>query len=914
MFDRKFIFQEGDASGWLLFFLAGIAAAILILSLRWCARKRTGSASSAGIATEILAGLMLAGFAWQLWRMNLTGWIWLSIFLTVGAAGLIVVLMQYERKLVSKTVGNTLLVLRLLVLLTFFLTLLKPALTWELDKSHSGRILVAVDLSESMGTTDSHATQAEKLRWARTLDLIGNAETQSRLDAWQTAFDRGREPEWVSAEETSDPERRRVLAKSRREQLAEIFQQLDHIPRKEIARRLLTETNSPLLPRLEEVGTLEVLVFGGKAESADAEALPGFVKHPPDSILPQISDLTRGLSPTAGNESSAPLIGVVLVTDGRDNAGRDAGRIAARLGNAAAPVFPVLIGSVERPKDLAVAHLDYPQLSFKKDKRILTAVLNTSGFAGKEVTVVLEPAGKEPIIRTITPSQTEAVLTFELENEEIGRHEYTLTIKPQEGETRRDNNSRRFALTIVDDKVHVLIAEGEARWEFRFLTNAFYRDAGVGRENVKEVVFHQPYIGILEDTWFPRKLKLPKKPDDLADSAFADPDLVIIGDVASADMPEEAWLLLERFVAETGGTLVMVAGKNDFPLGFRSPTLERLLPITNPRAINIDGNQGAGDPTERGFHLRLTPDGEREAMLQFETSGRLDNDRVWENLPGHTWGIFGEVKPNATVFVTADMGRGGNFTLEQERKNAVIVHQYLGTGQILWIGIDSTWRWRHRVGDKYHHRFWGQLGRWATRNKASAGNEVVRFGLQRTEIEFGEDAIVQARWTQKFLLKNPDPHAKAAIFRKQTDKTGHSQFESKPFSTLDLEPTRTGSLLHEARAISLPPGEYKVKLEAPLAERDGQEVSTTFYVNEKPTLELSDLSANRRLLQHLADVSDGHLYFPDTLSTLPERLIPPEYRSKKREEIELWDNWPILLLFFALLTIEWIVRKLNGLP
>jgi hypothetical protein len=400
--------------------------------------------------------------------------------------------MQYERKLVPRAVGNTLLFLRLLVLGVFFLTLLKPALTWELDKTHSGRILVAIDLSESMATTDSHATLSEKLRWARTLGLIGNAENKSRLDSWQAAFDKGEEPQWVSPEETSDPERRTVLAKSRQEQLNEIFNQLDQIPRKDIARRLLAETQSPLLARLENVGTLEVVGFGGKAESVDAEALSKFVEKPPTSILPQISDLTQGLSPAVGNESSAPLMGVVLLTDGRDNAGRDASRLASRLGNANSPVFPILIGSEQRPKDLAVAHLDFPQLSFKKDKRILTAVLNTSGFEGQEVTIVLEPAGGEPVTRKITPNQTETVATFELENEDIGRHEYTLTITPQEGETRRDNNSRRFALTIVDDKVHVLIAEGEARWEFRFLTNALYRDEGVGRENVKEVVFHQP--------------------------------------------------------------------------------------------------------------------------------------------------------------------------------------------------------------------------------------------------------------------------------------------------------------------------------------------------------------------------------------------------------------------------------------
>lgn len=918
MFERRFILQEGDASGWLLVYLAGLGIAVLILALQGFGRSRPQSKPRspgwAGRTATLIAVVLLLGCGWQLWRMNLTGWLWASLLMTLGAGVLILKLLQYERKLVPNAVGNTLLILRLFILAVFFLTLLKPALTWELDKSHSGRVLVAVDLSESMETTDTHAAMGEKLRWARALGLIGNDENKDRLDQWQNAFDKGEEPGWVTPDETNDPDRRKILAESRKEQLEGIFQQLDQIPRKEIARRLLTETSSPLLPGLKDLGELEIVVFGGKSESADEESLKGFLEKPPTSILPQVSDLTQGLSSNATSESNSPLMGVVLLTDGRDNAGRDAARLAARLGNARAPVFPILIGSEQRPKDLAVAHLDFPQLSFKKDKRILTAVLTTSGFEGQEVIVVLEPAEGEAVTKTITPGQTETVVTFELDDEEIGRHEYTLTVKPKDGETRRDNNSRRFALTIVDDKVRVLLAEGEARWEFRYLTNALYRDEGVGRENVKEVVFHQPYIGILEDTWFPRELNLPADPTDLANSPFADPDLVVIGDVSEADMPEEAWLLLERFVAESGGTLVLLAGKNDFPLGHRSPTLERLLPVTDLRPINITNNTAASDPTERGFHLRLTPDGERESMLQFDTQSRLDNARAWASLPGHLWGIFGDVKPNATVFVSADMGQGGNLTLEEERKNAVIVHQYLGTGQVLWIGIDSTWRWRHRVGDRYHHRFWGQLGRWATRNKASAGNEVVRFGLQRTEIEYGEDAVIQARWTQKFLAENPNIQAKVVISKKTTDEEGKSEFEDRPFSTLDLEPTRTGSLLHEARAVTLPPGEYKVKLDAPDAQLNGEEISTTFYVNEKPTLELSDLSANRKLLQQIADVSDGYLYFPDTISSLPDRLVPPEYRSVSREEIELWDNWPILMMFFVLLTIEWVVRKLNGLP
>ncbi len=302
-------------------------------------------------------------------------------------------------------------------------------------------------------------------------------------------------------------------------------------------------------------------------------------------------------------------------------------------------------------------------------------------------------------------------------------------------------------------------------------------------------------------------------------------------------------------------------------------------------------------------------------MFQFDSSSQANNTQTWLTLPGHVWGIFGEVKPNATVLVTANMKQEANaLTLEEERRNAVMVHQHLGMGQVLWIGIDSTWRWRHRVGDKYHHQFWGQLGRWAAGNKFSAGNADVRFRLQKSEIKFGEDAVIQTRWASKFLADNPDVKAKVKIYKKTVDEKGNSQFEARPFSTLPLKSQGKDSMLSEARAISLPSGEYRVKLDYPNSPGNDGEIAATFYVQEQSTPELSELSANRTLLQELADKSQGRLFFPDTLAKLPQRLVPREFRDKQAETPTLWDTWPIMVLFFALLTIEWIVRKLNGLP
>ena len=86
------------------------------------------------------------------------------------------------------------------------------------------------------------------------------------------------------------------------------------------------------------------------------------------------------------------------------------------------------------------------------------------------------------------------------------------------------------------------------------------------------------------------------------------------------------------------------------------------------------------------------------------------------------------------------------------------------------------------------------------------------------------------------------------------------------------------------------------------------------YVNPRKTVELSELSANKALLTQIAEVSDGQLFLPDEMSKIPELFRNPDLKTSLRQERTLWDHWLMMLLFFSLLTTEWIIRKLNGLP
>ena len=829
---------------------------------------------------------------------------WWSVPVMITAAVMIVmiiVLLRYERKLVPWHIGFTLLAFRSIVLVIWVIMLLQPLFRWTWENDRNARILVAVDLSESMATTDGHAGKAEKLRWARAIGMIGNEKTNARIDRWISDYRNNKEPRWVDPDETKDPERRTALKKSRKENVEGIFKEIDGLTRKEIALRLLSKGTNPLLKRLAEVGKVDVVVFAGKTESVDGKALGKVVDTPPKTLRDDASDIGKALNIAGGDDS--PVMGVVLLTDGRDNVGRDMTGAAARLGQMDAPVYPIILGSVLRPTDISIGDLKYPETAFKEDNPQLKARINTPGFEGKDLTVVLERAGADPIRKTIKPTGPETDVVFDLDASKVGRKQYKLRVDIQPNEIRDDNNEKAFAMAIVDDKVRVLLVEGEARWEFRFIDNALSRD---DRVDIKQVVFRQPYLGILPKNFFKRRLDLPQKDDDLENSPFAEPDLVIVGDVDSAEMTEKGWKLLERFVSEGGGTLVMIAGKEYFPLRHRSPTLDALLPVTDLRPLNVTGPSAEAPPSERGFRLKLTPEGKREPMFQFEDDP-TQNELAWEELPGHMWGLLGEAKRGATVLATAMQPRQRQ-TLEEQRKSAIVVHQHYGFGQVLWIGIDSTWRWRHRIGDKYHHRFWGQIGRWAATNKATAGNEFVKFGPERTDIQAGEDAVIRARWSKKVRRRFPKLKAKVQIFRAD-DKA-----RTRPFSTLDLKPDESRPLVEVARAVSLPPGNYKVRLVTPGVNLGNGPVEADLIVRDRLSVELQDLSSNRDLLATIAQKSDGKLLLPDQAGQLPDFFRDPRSKKNLGEEFRIWDHFSLFILFAALMMFEWVVRKLNGLP
>ena len=212
--------------------------------------------------------------------------------------------------------------------------------------------------------------------------------------------------------------------------------------------------------------------------------------------------------------------------------------------------------------------------------------------------------------------------------------------------------------------------------------------------------------------------------------------------------------------------------------------------------------------------------------------------------------------------------------------------------------------------DLYHHRFWGQVVRWAASGKLGAGNKVVRFGPTSPRARSGEGVKIQARIAEGVADVGPDFLIAARVV-----KSGSKPDQASAVVPLRAVPGRPR--LFEGVAPGLPEGSYAITLDAPaLANLDGSgpigEASLT--VAPRETSERVELAADRDALDRLASATGGKVFAPESAGEIPALLKSKVKTTTRVEETPLWDSPVALILFLGVVGAEWVLRKRVGLP
>ncbi|MED5417733.1 MAG: hypothetical protein VYA27_03485, partial [Verrucomicrobiota bacterium] len=399
-------------------------------------------------------------------------------------------------------------------------------------------------------------------------------------------------------------------------------------------------------------------------------------------------------------------------------------------------------------------------------------------------------------------------------------------------------------------------------------------------------------------------------------------DVIIIGDVPPDAIDENTWKTIQSCVTERAAFLITIAGPRHMPHAIESEIARALLPVRyTPSRRTFFGTK------EPPYRLILTSEG-RNHPITAQSDSRLENERLWGEFPAFRWRHPVEsVKEGASVLVVASSEDEGEVSVnnagdlnsalsrlaqrkEREARNALLVAQQVGNGKVAMLLTDRTWRLREGVGDIYHHRFWGQLVRWGAGPNLRSGTASVRLGTDHLSYTGDDKLQVTARlWDTE---KNPveDESLKAEVWS-----------DGEKLATVQMRYVEGSPGLHKAQAGPFPgSGDYQIKLvgkkASDLLEADGEGgVSTAFrVVGAMSPVELSETTLNRPLLDTLAELSGGRVVAPEEAGQLAGLFLTGEETREELRETRLWDHWALLVLFCALLTSEWVIRRGSGLP
>lgn len=817
-------------------------------------------------------------------------------------------LYRHELKLIPKQFAILLLCLRLALIGTLFLvTSMKPALARTVTETVPSKVLIAVDRSDSMSVADPQRSQLEKLELAKGLKLVRDIADDSTLDSWIKEARNG------------------PYTPSDKAKYGKVVEHVDAVTRHQISERVLDPEGANVLKAIGDKHLIDVIQFTQQTGDFPREwpkLKPVFDELNAKPLGNAFTDIKQPLirAIERGGSGEGKLLGIIVVTDGQHNWGLSPLNKARELGQRGVPVYMIAVGAKDPPPDVAILSVKAtPPTVFKNAYTTVEARVLVNNLPAGKVKVTLtypdRPGAKkrDPLIEEIVHDGTNGprLVTFTARMDQPGTETLTVTAElvandpsDKRKDTRPENNTRPVVVNVSPDKAKVLLVDGEIRWEFHYLHTALVRDETM---ETTSVVFDQPRINAVTEDGAKKMglpdLSLPRDPE-----ALMGYDCIILGDVSPDQVGRAEREQLEKYVSERGGTLVLLAGKRSMPMEFlrEGDPFLKMLPILSPKVVKADG----------GFRVTLTAEGQQTGFLRMEPNAG-DSAEVWSYLPPHYWAITGRAKDGAVTLAhvpQVNTPKDPAAAREVERNNALIVRQNFGFGKVVYVGIDSTWRWRYKKGDLYNHRFWSQVIRWAASDRAMvAGNEFVRFGAREPVYRADEEVEVVARLSDKVKKLGPEALAGARMIRKP--KPGVEEV----IGLMPLKPHPVIPREYDGAQANLPPGEYDIELVIPDIEEklngpDGKKLRAHVQVLPADTGEMLDLSTNWLLMEDLATRSGGKVFPAERANELIELL---QSRSATREyavEQKMWQSWWTLLLFIVLLSLEWVARKFAGLP
>lgn len=622
----------------------------------------------------------------------------------------------------------------------------------------------------------------------------------------------------------------------------------------------------------------------------------------------------------SGHDPST-LAGVVVLTDGQNNGGINLATAGASARRSEVMVVPVGLGTDAIPTNVRVVDVDAPRRVYPGDKFVVTATLQASGSSPITVDVELldeledldaasSTSGPRPLPTqkiqskqiTLSPDSTLSTLRFEVEPEQIGRRRLAVRVVAPSSDQNQVDDARDSRYEVVAKKLKVLTIAGGPTREYRFVRNLLYRDDSVqldvflqtGRDGMS-----QDADNLLDE--------VPSIPQTLFDY-----DAIVMFDPDWTSLELSTIELLDRYVAQQAGGLVLIAGPvfHDQWIRRRTdprvPLIAGFFPVafSTGSPIATGGRAGGSQP----WPLELTDEAARADFMDI-VNDPAASIQAWNDFSGvYDYVSVKSVKPAAKVyayFSDPTTQIGGSLPV-------FLASQFYGAGRVVFAASGEMWRLRGEE-EAYFDAFYTKLVRWVAQGRLQ------RDGKRGVLLVDNSRAMVGDTITLRAILvdeKFEPLTAPQVIVKVLVPGGGIDEVVLTPVPG-DARPGTYGNRYVVRRG-----GDYEFRLTT--GDALNEEILRQNVSVRLPTIELERPQRNDQELLSLAK-STGGFYIPIdqgvTDEAVSEQLLsqitpqpqitilpgtPDNDFARRRNAALLW-------LIASVLTMEWIVRRLHRL-
>jgi uncharacterized membrane protein len=626
-----------------------------------------------------------------------------------------------------------------------------------------------------------------------------------------------------------------------------------------------------------------------------------------------------------------PLAGVLLFTDG--NATDLRGPLPDLAG--LPPIYPVVLGRRDPVRDLSVQQINVSQTAFEDAPVSIQADVSAAGYRDGTVTArLIDRMGKAVQEQSIDVRKDNDALAFrfQLKPEKKGLAFYQVEIAERPGalsegkpdEATKANNHRVLVVDRGQGPYRVLYVAGRPNWEFKFLNRAIEADdqvqlvglirvakrepkfdfrgrsgessnplyRGFGDQSAEEVQRYDQPVLVRLNTRDELELRsgFPRTPEDLYGY-----HAIIVDDLESEFFAPEQATLVQKFVSERGGGLLMLGGMESFQEGnFARTPIGDALPVYLDRTTQEERTSGP-------LRFNLAREGWLQAWARLRDNEADERVRL-EAMPNfQVLNRVRALKPGASVIAAMRDEHGTDIP--------ALAMQRFGRGRSAALLIGDVWLWgmKDAAAHEDMDKAWRQLVRW-----------LVADVPERVELTIEpqpEDASGAVRLLVRARDEKFQPLDDAAITLDVEPVSFPEAADATPARVrLAMEASPVEAGLYEASYVPRQTGGFKAT--AVVANAAGAEIgrAEAGWSTDLAAEEFRSLAPNIALLEAIAQKTGGEVIAAGDLEKFA-RGLP----QRKAPVMEIWLNpvWHTPVMFaFALgcLLTEWGLRRWKGMP